>query len=243
MPPLMPPISQANPLPPSYDSNASSSPVSFRNSSTSPSTSRQSLRPYADASYEDALLHAATTDDGIAASFVAAPTRKNAEQDSRSNTQAHVSTASTTSALAGRGLHRRTATTAALPSAITLQNSRTQPSAFGATVASSSSLPNLASASTSPKTPRRKETEQVGTILLGEAGEVVGRAWGQEKEKERRKSDRRRIEELEEEVKRLRGQVRFTGQLASPPVRADEVHPFSSRHRNRLGRPSQTRHE
>lgn len=133
--------------------------------------------------------------------------------------QAQASAASTTSALAGRGLHRRIATSSNLSSAVTLQHARSQSQAFGATIASSSSLPNLASASTSPKTPRRKESEQVGTILLGEAGETVVRVWGQEKEKERRKAEQRRIEELEEEVRRLRGQVRLARRITRLDLR------------------------
>lgn len=52
-----------------------------------------------------------------------------------------------------------------------------------------------------------KEREQVDSVLVGDMD--VSRAWKEAKEEDRKAKDRRRIEELEEEVKRLRDEVRF----------------------------------
>ena len=226
----MPPISQSSALPPScsYDS-LSSSPRQHRNPSTSPSSSRRPLRPYVDESYADELVYAATTDEGLSSSF--AP-RASTESSRRSGdgsglrslsgkrriepsgAQASAqgsSAASSTSTLAAHGLHRRERSHAQLGLLLRAQNDslRTQT----ATLSASASLPNLASSSgaSSPKTPQQGKAREgaragaAGATLLTEAGGQFERVWRTEKEKERSK---RRIDELEEEVQRLRGQVR-----------------------------------
>lgn len=261
VPPLMPPISQAGPLPSShsYDSLVSS-PESRRNPSTSPFSSRHPARPSEDSTYADQLLHAATTDEGLSSSL--AP-RQSHDTSSRSGdgsglrplsgkrrvdpagprASASTSAASSTSALAARGLHRRGEShslAAAGRHPAPLQNH-----VHFATLPSSTSMPNLASSSgaSSPKTPgkgkgkardREREREEVGTILLGEAAHQVERMWRNEKEKDR---SRRRIEELEEEVQRLKGQVSPSLPSLASQCHADTHIDDSCRRRSRRARP------
>lgn len=220
----MPPISQASPLPParSYDPS-SSSPVSFRNPSTSPSSSRNPLRPYNDAAYADELVRMSTSDEGLSSALAPRPPVEASRRSQDGSGLRSLSgkrkvpvagmatSASTTSALAaGRGAHRRGQSHAAVSGlSRTGLVSPPPPHVHSAPLPASSSLPNLAavSASTSPTTPK-KGAEQVAKMLLGEAGAKVERAWQGERDKERKRTDKRRIEELEQEVKRLRGEVR-----------------------------------
>ncbi|GAA5918146.1 hypothetical protein JCM6882_007289 [Rhodosporidiobolus microsporus] len=180
VPPLMPPISHASPLPKAaaYSSSSShfssSSPIASRSAlpSSSPETSRSILRPYADPSYADTLMHAASTGEDILP-----PIAEDAVFPSRNSTSSEhgglrslsgrrklsvqgVPSApeAKTSALAGRYGHGRTQSYASNVG-VPLPNPR---HVHFALVSSSTSLPNLAALAgeeaaptKSPSTPRR----------------------------------------------------------------------------------------
>ncbi|GAA5856283.1 hypothetical protein JCM9279_006368 [Rhodotorula babjevae] len=224
VPPLMPPISQSSALPSSssYDS-LSSSPRQHRNPSSSPASSRHPRRSYADTSYADELVRAVTTDEGLSSSL--AP-RASTESSRRSGdgsglrslsgrrrvdpagaqVSAHgASAASSTSALAAHGPHRheRSHAQPSLHRRAQVDTPRAQP----ATLSASTSLPSLASSSStaSPHTPRERTARQgpqTSTTHFTEASDQCERAWRTEKEQERRQ-----IEELREEVQRLKGEL------------------------------------
>ncbi|GAA5906367.1 hypothetical protein JCM8208_003531 [Rhodotorula glutinis] len=228
VPPLMPPISQSSALPSSYSYDSlSSSPRQSRNLSTSPSSSRPPARPDVNSAYADELIHAATTNEGLSSSF--AP-RTSLEASRRSDDGSGLrslsgkrrvdpaglqapaqgpSAASSTLALAAHGPHRRQRSYG--QPGVHLRVTTGPPHSRLETLSASTSLPNLASplGASSPKTPykgkgKMREGEQAGPTLLAEAGEQIERVWRTEKEKER---SNRRIEELEEEVQRLKGQL------------------------------------
>ena len=71
------------------------------------------------------------------------------------------------------------------------------------TVASADKMP------ASPSAKKGKGSEQVDTMLIGDLGFDVNRAWKDAKEEERVRKDQRRIAELEKEVKRLKDVVCF----------------------------------
>ncbi|KPV77920.1 uncharacterized protein RHOBADRAFT_50448 [Rhodotorula graminis WP1] len=263
VPPLMPPISQSSAFPSShsYDS-LSSSPRQNRNLSTSPSSPRHPLRPYVDSSYADELVHAATTDEGLSSSF--AP-RASLEASRRSGDGSGLrslsgkrriapaglqapaapgsSAASSTSALAAHRLHRRERSYAQAGLQHDFHPGPTLPQL--ATLSASASLPNLAaSGASSPQTQRKgkdkmREGGRAGATLLAEAGDQFERVWRTEKEKER---SNRRIEELEEEVQRLKGQLsaqkapafarmpRVSAPLPPPPPPAPPPPPVGKPH-------------
>ena len=72
------------------------------------------------------------------------------------------------------------------------------------TIPSSTSMPNLAAAATSSE---GAEKEGVETMLLGPNAANVSRAWREARDEEKRVRDKKRIKELEEEVRRLKGEV------------------------------------
>lgn len=74
--------------------------------------------------------------------------------------------------------------------------------------AASTSLPNLSSLH--PPSPNTKQKEGPETMLLGPNASEVSRAWREEKERKRKEMDAKRIKELEEEVRKLRGEVSFS---------------------------------
>ncbi|GAA5827992.1 hypothetical protein JCM11251_005681 [Rhodosporidiobolus azoricus] len=172
VPPLMPPISQASPLPGSrfgYLSPSShfssSSPIASRSAlhpSSSPEMTRASLRPYADPSYADALMHAASTGEAILPSIaedeaLSPPAGRSSAASERAGLRSlsgrrklsvqgiPSAPEAKTSAVAARYGHGRTQSYAAGSSAgITLPSPRHVHFA-PPTVPSSTSLPNLAS--------------------------------------------------------------------------------------------------
>ncbi|GAA6008144.1 hypothetical protein JCM10207_007044 [Rhodosporidiobolus poonsookiae] len=237
VPPLMPPISHASPLPPqsaySYRSSShfSSSPVASRSHalSSSPETSRRDLRPYARPSYEDSLMTATATGEDILPPLPSF-SRNSTEQASGLRSlsgrrkvsvsgEPSAAPSATTSALAGRGGHSRAQSYAA--AAVPLPNPR---HVHFAPIPSSTSLPNLASiANKSPKTPRKSPSSAVPTVsasaskaqvaemLFGDAlGGDVSRVWAAAKDEERRsKEEEQRAMEEADRQKRERREKRI----------------------------------
>ncbi|GAA5905234.1 hypothetical protein JCM5296_000974 [Sporobolomyces johnsonii] len=234
VPPLMTPISQARPVATAYE--LSSSPVAYL--SSSPEATRNHLRPYANPSYADELMYGDFTE--ASSSSALPPSRRSVDQGG-------VRSLSGRRKLSVQGVPTAidtATTTATANTTATTRHARSQSQAQGRDRAqahhvhfafpSSSSLPNLAAvANKSMTTPKKgkdngkgKEKEQVGNILLGESGGRVSRAWKEAKEEEKRASDKRKIEQLESEVKRLKGELstRSPAPLPLPPRS-----PFKSR--------------
>ncbi|GAA5962763.1 hypothetical protein JCM21900_006494 [Sporobolomyces salmonicolor] len=235
VPPLMTPISQDRAVAAAYE--RSSSPVAYL--SSSPEATRNHLRPYTSPSYADQLMYGDSTE----------PSSSSALPPSRhSVNQGGVRSLSGRRKLSVQGVPAAidtATTTATANTAATSRHARSQSQAQGRdrthahhvhfSFPSSSSLPNFGvvankTIATSNKegkdNGKGKEKEQVGNILLGESGGKVSRVWKEAKEEEKRASDKRKIEQLEKEVKRLKGELstRSPAPLPLPPRS-----PFKSR--------------
>ncbi|GAA5993780.1 hypothetical protein JCM5350_000237 [Sporobolomyces pararoseus] len=216
VPPLMPPIS---PAPRSSRPRHHQTP-----SSASPETTRKRLRPYADPSYADELMH----------------TNQWAPSHSRK--------ASLSGDKAGGGGLRSlsgkrrldangsapVSNDSALTTAISSTRSRSLLQQRGGGhhhVKFAFSPPPTTPGLARPKSPTsrlpKREPEQVGSMLMTN---VVGQVWKEAKEKEKTVKTQKKIEDLENEVVRLKTEL--SSKLVPPPLPAPPKSPGKSARRS-----------
>ncbi|GAA5909144.1 uncharacterized protein JCM6883_002622 [Sporobolomyces salmoneus] len=228
VPPLMPPISPA----PNRARYANST------SSASPETTRKRLRPYTDASYADELMYTdqyapshskkTSLSEKLGGGLRSLSGKRRLDANGATNSSVTQDTG-TTSALSTN----RTRSLVQRGGGGGRENHHVK-FAFPPTT-TTTTTPGLAKPkSPTSRLPKRNE-EQVGSMLMEN---VVGQVWKEAKEKEKTVKTQKRINDLEQEVNRLKTELSSRSQLAPPPLPAPPRSPFKSPRRSSFAPPT-----
>jgi len=193
----MPPIS---PAPRSRYQTSSPFDDCRKPAASSPENTRKRLRPYTDSSYADELMY----NDQFAPSH----TRKNSTSDKSGGGIRSLSGRRRLDANGTAKSTQDTAVTTAMSSSrnrSVLQHGVHSQNHVKFAFPPTASTPGLAKPkSPTSRLPKRDHPEQVGSMLMGN---VVGQVWKEAKEKEKSVKTQRKIDDLENEVQRLKTEV------------------------------------
>ncbi|GAA5956286.1 hypothetical protein JCM3765_005618 [Sporobolomyces pararoseus] len=217
VPPLMPPISPAP-----RSSRSRHHPAS---SSASPETTRKRLRPYTDPSYADELMY--TTQ------FVPAHSKKASLSGEKAG-GGGLRSLSGKRRLDANGSAATTANDSAMTTAVSSSRDRSLLQQRGGGqhhVKFAFSPPPTTPGLARPKSPTsrlpKQDSEQAGSMLMAN---VVGQVWKEAKEKEKTVKTQKKIEDLENEVVRLKTEL--SSKLVPPSLPAPPKSPFKSPRRS-----------